>query len=233
MADFELSHEYDFSVTADLLAADGSNRYLVDAAGYLRATQHVIEAESYPETAAREAASTLRTVADYAASADNVDLADYVFEREDLAGRWRLYGKAAVAGTIDAHPDWLVRLESDEAQTALTKSQTATTERLIAGMRVALAEYAAIRTPSSKAQALAIARAIKSQLWAVSYWNQAKGLKFEKQLIWDRPRNLIQRLINYSQPKGYGRMLTRHTQVTLTVKSKKAISLWQKRLSEH
>jgi hypothetical protein len=62
LPDLEQPPKYDFTVTANLLEADGSNSYLVDAAGYLRTVQHAIAVEVLPEVINTRADAELRKV---------------------------------------------------------------------------------------------------------------------------------------------------------------------------
>ncbi len=172
----------DFSVAADLLAGDGTNTFRVDAAGFLRVSNHLLCAESDAETAAKKAGLILRAIGEFAVLACDEHLANHIFELEDTAGRLRLYGEAEVTGSIDEHTDWLIQLESDEVQAEIAQSPAVAAEQKLVGIGIALSEYAAARSDASRAQALGLARKIKSDFLAGGVKNLVLKWEFENKV---------------------------------------------------
>jgi len=143
------------AVAADLIAADESNRYLVDARGYLQAVHSVVAGASHPAAVDDIRTTAISGFGSYAARSGATELADLAFESEDVAGKWRLLGLATVAGTIDQHSDWQLRLESDELQQAASGDRIARVGKLVTQTRIALADYGSPRaSEAAKREAL-------------------------------------------------------------------------------
>lgn len=169
--------EQGLAIAADLIAPDSHNPYLLDAAGFLRATQHIVAGNPWPDSAARTTAAALEAVGNYAAASDNSELAEHVFGQEGLAGRWRLYGIAAVTGTIDRHPDWSLWASSDETLEHTNRSQPAKTAMLVTKTKIALADYAVAEASGvSKRKALSTAVANKQE--ALTTANSMNGKEY-------------------------------------------------------
>ncbi|GEM_PF-2597884 len=166
MSEYRLPIRRPLLVAADMLAADPSNPYMVDAAGYLQRTQIEIADRHEPEDL-DIISGPVRSFGTFAVQADHVELADHAFAISTLPEKWRLVGSASIAGTIDRHTDWEVALESDDMQTALDKDQTAQAAMWCAQAEIALADYGA--TPdylATKGRYLEIAMARKAALFS-------------------------------------------------------------------
>jgi len=181
MTDAIKHYEHELAAAANLIAAaaDNPNTYLQDAAGYLLVTRDMVANASWPESAARTTAGAMQVVGNYAARSDNVELADRAFGYEGLAGKWRLYGIATVAGTLDRHPDWTTWAESDETQESTATNQAAKTAMLVVKSKIALADYAAAgATEAERQTALSRAIACKRAAHVTVDWRRNGGEKY-------------------------------------------------------
>jgi hypothetical protein len=163
---YPLDHKQ-LSIAADLLAEHTDNPYLIDAAGYARRARVEIVAED-KQNIPNMVMEVVHSFGNYGAQTEHADLADHAFAVATLQEKWRLFGSASLAGTIDRHADWGASLDSDEMQNLLDQDKSAQAAMWSALTVIALADYSA--TPDNqpmKSRSLEIALARKAALFSI------------------------------------------------------------------